>query len=153
MTEIYVDADACPVKEEILKVAARHGLKTYFVANNWLRMAESPLVERVHVPEGLDIADDWIAERISTGDIAITADVPLADRCVKLGAVAIAPNGKTFTEDSIGMARAMRDLMTSLRESGQIQSYNKGFSKQDRSRFLQELEVQIQKIKHSQKRQ
>lgn len=147
MTEIYVDADACPVKDEILKVAARHGLKTYIVSNAWLRMAEGPLVERVHVPDGLDVADDWIAEHIGPGDIAVTSDVPLADRCVKQGAVALAPNGKAFDEESIGMARAMRDLMTNLRESGQMQSYNAGFTKQDRSKFLQALETQIQKAK------
>ncbi|MDX1401622.1 MAG: YaiI/YqxD family protein [Kiloniellales bacterium] len=147
MTEIYVDADACPVKEETLKVAARHGLKTHIVSNTWLRMAEGPLVKRVHVGEGFDAADDWIAEHIGPGDIAITADVPLAARCVKMGAVALAPDGKTFTEDSIGMAKAMRDLMTELRESGQIQSRNPAFRKEDRSRFLQALENTIQIVK------
>ena len=147
MTEIYVDADACPVKEEVLKVAARHGLKTYIVSNAWLRMAEGPLIERVHVPDGLDVADDWIADHIAPGDIAVTNDVPLAHRCVKAGALALAPNGKLFDEDSIGMQRAVRDLMTDLRDAGQVQSFNPTFTKKDRSAFLQALETAVQKAK------
>ena len=147
MTEIYVDADACPVKEEVLKVAARHGLKTYIVSNAWLRMAEGPLIERVHVPDGLDVADDWIADHIAPGDIAVTNDVPLAHRCVKAGALALAPNGQLFDEDSIGMQRAVRDLMTDLRDAGQVQSFNPTFTKKDRSAFLQALETAVQKAK------
>ena len=99
MLEVYVDADACPVKEEVYRVAGRYGLKVLVVSNGWLRVPESPLIERVTVAEGLDRADDWIVERAGEGDIVVTADVPLADRCVKRGARVIAPNGRPFTPE------------------------------------------------------
>ena len=147
MTDIYVDADACPVKDETLKVAARHGLAVYMVSNAWLRMAEGPLVHRVVVAEGADAADDWIAERIGPDDIAITADIPLAARCLDKGATVLGPNGKPFTEAGIGMAVAMRDLMSHLRDTGDVKGGGPAFGKQDRSRFLQALEQAVQDIR------
>ena len=147
--EIYVDADACPVKDEILRVAARHNLLVHIVSNQWLRIPESPLVHKVMVPDGPDVADDWIAERVGATDIAITADIPLAARCVKEGATVIGNTGKPFTEESIGMALAMRDLMTQLRETGEMTTHNASFAKQDRSRFLQALETAIQALKRA----
>ncbi|MCB2102883.1 MAG: YaiI/YqxD family protein [Rhodobacterales bacterium] len=140
MSAIYVDGDACPVKAEALKVAERHGLKMYLVGNAWFRLPESPVLNRVVVPEEPDAADDWIAERIGPGDIAITADIPLADRCLKAGAVVLNHTGKPFTDDGIGMALAMRDVMSHLRDTGEITGGNAGFSKKDRERFLSELE-------------
>lgn len=147
MLDIYVDSDACPVKEEVIRVAARHDLEVYIVSNGWWRQAVGPKVHRILVQKGADIADDWIAEHIQEGDIAVTADILLADRCLKKQAEVIGPNGKLFTKESIGMAVAMRDLSAHLRETGEISGYNPSFSKQDRSRFLQALEEMIQKIK------
>ena len=145
--ELYVDADACPVKEEILRVATRHQLVTHYVSNSWMRLPESPLVRRVVVTEGPDIADDWIAERIQPGDIAITADIPLAARCLKAGAKAIGPTGKPFDNGSIGMALAMRDLQSHLRETGESRGFNPAFTPRDRSRFLEALENAVQAAK------
>jgi uncharacterized protein YaiI (UPF0178 family) len=143
--EIYVDADACPVKAEVLRVAERHGLTVHMVGNSWLRMAaDNPLVNSVVVPEEPDAADDWIAEHIGTGDIAITADIPLAARCLEAGAQAIGHTGKPFTEASIGNALAMRDLMAHLRDTGDVIGGGSSFSKQDRSRFLSALETAVQ---------
>lgn len=142
---IYVDADACPVKEEALRVAARHGLEIHYVSNAWMRLPEDPLVRRVIVPEGPDAADDWIAERVGRDDIAVTADIPLASRCLKRGAQVVGPTGKPFTDAGIGMALAMRDLSAHLRETGQSKGGNASFTKQDRSRFLQALELAVQK--------
>lgn len=144
MLEIYVDGDACPVKQEVLKVAERHRLVVHMVGNTWLRVGDNPLVKRVVVPEEPDAADNWIAEHIGQGDIAITADIPLADRCIKAGAGVLGPTGKPFTEQSIGMALAMRDLNAQLRESGEISGAGPGFTKRDRSRFLSALEDLIQ---------
>lgn len=149
MPEIYVDADGCPVKEEVYRVAGRYGLKVWVVANAWLRVPEGPLVTRVTVSEGLDRADDWIALRIGPGDIAVTADVPLADRCIKRGARAIAPDGRPFTPDSIGAALATRNLMTELRETGEIKGGGRPFTKQDRSRFLGALDAAVQAIRRT----
>ncbi len=149
MLEIYVDADGCPVKDEVYRVAARYRLKVWLVANGWLRTPDDPLVARVTVSEGLDRADDWIAERIGPGDLAITADVPLADRCVKRGARVIAPNGRPFTEASIGADLASRNLMTALREAGEIRGGGRPFTKQDRSRFLNALDAAIQAIRRT----
>jgi len=145
--ELYVDADACPVKEEILRVATRHQLVTHYVSNSWMRLPESPLVRRVVVTEGPDVADDWIAERIQPGDIAITADIPLAARCLKAGAKAIGPTGKPFDNGSIGMALAMRDLQSHLRETGESRGFNPAFTPRDRSRFLEALENAVQAVK------
>ena len=143
MTEIYVDGDACPVKREISRVAERHGLKVWLVSNSGLLSRESH-VESVMVPEGPDVADDWIAERIGPGDICVTADIPLAGRCLEKGASALGHDGRAFTPDNIGMALASRDLMAQLREIGEVTGGGRGFSRQDRSRFLQALEVAVQ---------
>lgn len=149
LLEIYVDADACPVKDEVYRVAGRYGLKVKVVSNAWLRVPESPLIERVTVTEGLDRADDWIVEQAGQGDIVVTADVPLADRCVKKGARVIAPNGRPFTEASIGMDLATRNLMTELRDTGQIRGGGRAFTKEDRSRFLQALDTAVQGIRRT----
>lgn len=149
MLEIYVDGDACPVKDEVYRVAGRYGLKVKVVANGWLRVPESPLIERVTVTDGLDRADDWIVEHVGPGDIAITADVPLASRCIKQGARVIAPNGRPFTEASIGNDLATRNLMTELRDTGQIRGGGRPFTKEDRSRFLQALDTAVQAIRRT----
>ncbi len=145
--EIFVDADACPVKDEVLRVATRHQITVHMVSNSWMRLENNPLINQVVVPEGPDVADDWIAEHIQPGQIAITADIPLADRCVKAGATVMAHTGKLFTEESIGMALAMRNLMTELRETGEITGGPAGFTKKDRSRLLSSLEQAIQTAK------
>jgi uncharacterized protein YaiI (UPF0178 family) len=146
---LYIDADACPVKEEAVRVAERHGLPIHFVSNAWMRLPESPLVQRVVVPEGPDAADDWIAERAKPGDIVVTADIPLAARCLKAGARVIGNTGKPFTDANIGTALAMRDLSRHLRETGESKGYNAGFTRADRSRFLQALEAAVQAIKRA----
>jgi hypothetical protein len=142
--ELHVDGDACPVKAEVLRVAERHRLTVHLVSNTWLRMDDNPLLHRVLVTEGLDAADDWIVEHIGVGDIAVTADIPLAARCLEKGARVVGHTGKPFTEESIGMALAMHDLMSHLRDSGEVKGTNPSFSKQDRSRFLQALEEAVQ---------
>jgi uncharacterized protein YaiI (UPF0178 family) len=147
VTEIYVDADACPVKDAVLRDAARHGLTVDIVGNTGRRMTESPLINRVVVPEGPDAADDWIAEHTDAGDIAITADILLAARCLEAGALTLDQRGKPFTEENIGMAVAMRDLKSHLRDTGEIRDHGPGFSKQDRSNFLQGLEAAVQTAK------
>lgn len=147
--EIYVDADACPVKAEVLRVAIRHGLTMHVVSNSWMRLDDNPLIRRVVVAEGADAADDWIAERIGRGDIAVTADIPLAARCLEVGARVIGPTGKPFTESGIGMALAMRELQSHLRETGESKGYNAAFTPKDRSRFLEALENAVQAIKRS----
>ncbi len=144
---IYVDADACPVKEEVVRVAARHGLPVFMVSNSYMRLPDSDLVSRIVVDEGADAADDWIATRIGAGDIAVTADVPLAARCVRAGAKVIGPTGKPFSDANIGMALAMRDLKADLREAGAISGFNASFTRKDRSQFLQVLEQAVQDIK------
>jgi hypothetical protein len=144
---IYVDADACPVKDEALRVADRHGLEIHYVSNSWMKLPEGANVRRVVVQDGPDAADDWIAERIGKGDIAVTADIPLAARCLKAGAQAIGSTGKPFTEASIGMALAMRDLSRHLRETGESKGYNASFARADRSRFLEALELAVQRAK------
>lgn len=147
LPEIYVDADACPVKDEVLRVAARHSLAVHMVANAWMRHGTDPAVNFVVVAEGADAADDWIAEHIGAGDIVVTADIPLAARCLKRGARAIGPSGKPFTDDSIGMALAMRGLNADLRETGDIVGANPAFTKKDRSHFLETLENTVQAIR------
>ena len=146
---IYVDADACPVKNEVYRVAERHGIKVVIVSNSPIAVPRDPLIERVVVAAGMDEADKWIAERVSCGDIVITADIPLASRCVKAGAVAIAPTGRTFTEESIGMTLATRNLMDSLRSAGEITSGPKSFSPRDRSSFLSALDQAIVRLKRA----
>ena len=144
---IYVDADACPVKPEIIKVAERHGFEVTFVANSGLRPSRDPMIHNVIVSDGFDAADDWIAERATSADIVVTADVPLAQRCVAAGAMVTGPTGRVFDEGNIGMARAMRDLGQHLRESGVSKGYNAPFSPRDRSAFLQTMEQLCRQVK------
>ena len=137
---IYVDADACPVKAEVEKVAARHGLVVTFVSNGGLRPSRDPMIRNVVVSKGADAADDWIVENATANDIVITADIPLAARTVALGVHVLGPTGRPFTPETIGMAVAMRDLKQHLRETGESKGYNAGFSGADRSRFLGALD-------------
>ena len=150
MPTIYVDGDACPVKAEVEKVAGRHGVAVTIVSNGGLRPSANPLLRHVTVAEGADAADDWIVAHIGKGDIAITADIPLASRCLDKGASVLAPGGKPFTAEGIGMALGMRELSRHLRElTPGGQTHHAGFGKQDRSRFLGELENCIQKLKRA----
>jgi uncharacterized protein YaiI (UPF0178 family) len=144
---LYVDADACPVKDEVIRVGERHRSEILLVCDGGLMRPRSQWAKLVIVEGKLDAADDWIAERIGPGDICVTADIPLADRCLKAGARAIDPRGKAFTPDTIGSAVATRNLMTDLRETGVITSGAKPFSQKDRSAFLNGLEALIQKVK------
>jgi uncharacterized protein YaiI (UPF0178 family) len=143
---IFVDADACPVKEQIYRVAERYGLHIHVVANAFMAVPRCDWIERVIVPEGPDVADDWIAERVGLNDIVITADIPLAARCVRAGATVIAPNGKAFTDDSIGMTLATRNLMTDLRSAGAVTRGPPPFSRQDISRFLSALDLAVVRL-------
>ena len=143
VTEIYVDADACPVKAEVLRVAERHGLRVHMVGNSWMRIGDEKTVNRVVVPATPDSADNWIAEHIGPGDIAIAADIPLAARCIERGAQVLGPTGKPFTEAGIGVALAMRDLTAHLRETGEIRGFNPTFTAKDKSRFLDALERMV----------
>ncbi len=146
---VYVDADACPVKPEIYKVAERHRVKVFVVSNSFMQVPQSPLIERVVVSAGFDAADDWIAERARRGAIVITADIPLAHRCVMAGAEVIGPTGKPFTEASIGMALATRNLMEDLRAMGDVTGGPRSFSAKDRSAFLSTLDVAINRLKRA----
>ena len=146
-TTIYIDADACPVKAEVYRVAERHALKVIVVSNAPIAVPREANIERVVVSSGMDAADDWIAERAGADDIVVTADIPLAARCVKAGAAVIAPNGRAFTEDSIGMTLATRNLMDSLRSAGEITGGPKPFSPRDRSAFLSTLDQAIVRLK------
>ena len=145
--QVYVDADACPVKDEVLRVAARHGVKVTFVANRGLRPSRDPMIAHVLVPQGADAADDWIAEHAEAGDIVVTADIPLAGRCLERGASVLGPTGRPFTQSSIGMALAMRDLNQHLRETGESRGLNAGFTPKDRSAFLQALDEAVVRAK------
>jgi uncharacterized protein YaiI (UPF0178 family) len=142
---IYVDADACPVKDEVVKVAGRHDLIVTFVSNGGLRPSRDPMIRHVVVAKSADAADDWIVEQVNPGDIVVTADVPLAARTVERGAHTLGPTGRPFTPESIGMAVAMRDLKQHLRETGEIKGYNPGFSARDRSAFLSALDSTIRR--------
>jgi uncharacterized protein YaiI (UPF0178 family) len=146
---ILVDADACPVKPEIYRVAERHGLKVFVVANAPIAVPRDPSIERVLVPGGMDEADHWIADRARPGAIVITADVPLASRSVKAGATTIAPNGRAFTDDTIGMALAARNLMDGLRSAGETTRGPAPFTPKDRSGFLSALDLAIVRLKRA----
>jgi len=137
---IFIDADACPVKDETLKVAERYGIETLIVSNGGMRPSRDPLVQVVTVPHGADAADDWIVEQAHPGDVVITADIPLAARILEKQAHPLGPTGKPFTEETIGMALAMRDLKQQIRESTQTQTRNRSFEGRDRSNFLQALD-------------
>ena len=148
-TTLYIDADACPVKDEAVRVAERHGLEIHFVSNAWMRLPQGPLIKRVVVQDGPDAADDWIVEHAGAGDIVVTADIPLAARALEKGAAVVGPTGRPFSEASIGMALAMRDLSRHLRETGESKGYNASFTRQDRSQFLQALENAVQAAKRA----
>ncbi|KEJ97212.1 hypothetical protein SAMN05444149_104364 [Pseudosulfitobacter pseudonitzschiae] len=141
---LYIDADACPVKAEAERVATRHRLKMYVVSNGGLRPSQNPLVETVIVPEGPDVADMWIADRAGPGDVVVTGDIPLAAKCVEAGAQVLKHNGEPLTQANIGNVLATRDLMTDLRSADPFRmGGGKGFTKADRSRFLDALERAI----------
>jgi uncharacterized protein len=140
---IYVDADACPVKEEIYRVARRYVIKVYVVANAPLRVPAEDLFELVVVKGRFDAADDWIAERVESGDIVITTDIPLADRCLRRGSRVLSPKGNAFTEDAIGDAVATRALLDMLRQGGEFTGGPAPFAKADRSRFLSKLDEMV----------
>ena len=144
---IYVDADACPVKDEVYRVAGRYGLKVFVVANAFINVPKDPLIERVIVAAGPDAADDWIAERANASSIVITQDIPLADRAVKAGAEVIGNTGRPYTPESIGMALATRNLMDDLRSAGQTTRGPRPFSPKDRSAFLQALDQAVMRLK------
>lgn len=141
--DIYIDADACPVKDEVYRVAQRYGLFTHVVANAYIHVPSHPKITRVVVEAGPDVADDWIAEHLRAGDVVITNDIPLAERALRGGAAAIAPNGRAFTVDSIGSAIAQRAIMEQIRSTGAITGGPKPFDRTDRSRFLQSLDETI----------
>ena len=144
---LYIDADACPVKEETYKVARRYGLPVKVVANAFLLVPKEPLIERVVVEEGPDVADDWIAEHAGVGDIVVTADIPLAARCLKSGALVIGPTGRAFTPDSIGSALAARGLGEHLRSIGEVTRGPAPFQASDRSRFLSALDEAVHRAR------
>lgn len=146
---IFIDADACPVKNEIYRVAERYGLKVFVVANSFMNVPRSAMIERVIVPEGPDVADGWIIERATARDVVITADVPLAGHCLRKGASVLSPTGKVFDNDSIGMALATRDLMTDLRSAGAVTRGPPPLTRQDISRFLSALDLAVVRLNRS----
>jgi len=147
---IFVDADACPVKNEIYRVAQRYGIAVVLVANSWMRVPGNPLIHLEVVPGGFDAADDWIAGRVVQNDIVITADIPLAGRCIAQGARVLGPSGKPFTEENIGDALATRALLSELRDLGEIGPGPPPFSRRDRSLFLQQLDQIIHAVRSNQ---
>ncbi|KIC49883.1 YaiI/YqxD family protein [Tateyamaria sp. ANG-S1] len=148
MTTLYIDADACPVKAEAERVATRHKVPMKVVSNGGLRPSQNPLIETVIVPEGPDIADMWIADRAGPGDVVVTGDIPLAAKCVEAGARVLKHNGEALTQANIGNVLATRDLMADLRAADPFrQGGGKGFTKADRSRFLDALERELRAAK------
>jgi uncharacterized protein YaiI (UPF0178 family) len=152
LTQILVDADGCPVKEEIYRVAMRYGLEVTLVANAWMRVPDAEWLKLVIVGEGLDKADDWIVRNASRNDIVISGDIPLASRCLARGARVIGPKGRIFSEDTIGDALGNRELMSHLRELGIVTGGPSQFKKRDRSRFLQSLDKVIQAVQREKDR-
>jgi uncharacterized protein YaiI (UPF0178 family) len=152
LLHIFVDADACPVKQEVYRVAKRCGLDVTLVANSWMRVPEERWLKLEVVGEGFDAADDWIVEHVEADDIVVTADIPLASRCIKEGARVIGTTGKPFTENNIGSALATRDLLSELRGAGEITGGPPPIERRDRSRFLQELDQVIQSIRQKRPR-
>lgn len=148
MLNIYIDADGCPVKDEVYKVAERYRLKVFVVANKYIKIPSDERLEMVVASSGFDAADDWIVEHAQRGDIVITADILLAERCVKLQARVLGPKGTEFTEDSIGSAVATRELMQNLRHMGEMRGGPAPMEKKDRSRFLGKLDEIIQSLKN-----
>ncbi|OQY03671.1 MAG: hypothetical protein B6I22_11145 [Desulfobacteraceae bacterium 4572_123] len=149
MLHIFVDADACPVKQEVYRVANRYRLDVTLVANAWMRIPNKPGLTLEVVADRFDAADNWIVERVQPHDIVITADIPLASRCLKKGAQVMGPTGKPFTDDNIGGAVAIRDLLSDLRSAGEITGGPAPLKKRDRSRFLQQLDNVIQSIRRA----
>ena len=149
LPRIFIDADACPVKDEIYRVAERYGLHVFVVSNSWINTRRDRWIEQVVVDAGPDVADDWIAERAGVGDIVITADIPLADRCLKSGAQALKSNGQPFTADSIGSALAGRMVGEHLRSMGVATSGPPPFGPRDRSAFLQALDQAVVRAKRA----
>jgi uncharacterized protein YaiI (UPF0178 family) len=151
LLHIFVDADACPVKQEVYRVASRYNLDVTLVTNSWMRIPNEQWIALEVVEDGFDAADDWIVTHVEPHDIVVTADIPLASRCLKEGARVIGPTGKPFTENNIGQAVATRDLLSELRDAGEITGGPPPLKKRDRSRFLQQLDEVIQAIrrKHS----
>lgn len=149
LTHIYVDADACPVKQEVYRVARRYGLGVTLVANSWMRVPEEPWLALEVVGEGFDAADDWIVGRVHPDDIVITGDVPLASRCLKGGARVIGPTGRPFTDNNIGQVVATRDLLAGMRGAGEMTGGPPPITKRDRSRFLQQLDEVVQSIRRA----
>jgi len=147
LLHIFVDADACPVKQEVYRVAHRYGLYVTLVANSRMRIPDEQRIVLKVVADGFDAADDWIVEHVSPHDIVITADIPLASRCLKKGARVMGPTGKPFTENNIGSAVATRDLLSGLRDAGEITGGPPPLKKSDRSRFLEQLDNMIQSIR------
>ena len=147
MLHIFIDADACPVKNEVYRVAERYSLAVTLVANSWMRVPDKRWLRLEVVGEGFDAADDWIVEHVQTDDIVVTADIPLASRCLKEGASVIGTTGKPFTENNIGSALATRDLLSGLRGAGELTGGPPPLQKRDRSRFLQQLDEVIQSIR------
>lgn len=150
MLDIYVDADGCAVKDEVVRVGTRYGLTMTFVANTGLTLPDKDSVRLVVVGRGSDAADDWIAENVTTGDIAITADIPLAARCIEKGALVLDPRGRELTTEGIGQALASRDLMADLRGAGMVTGGPRPFENKDRSQFLQQLDRVIQRERRRQ---
>jgi hypothetical protein len=144
MPQLYIDADACPVKAEAIRVAERHGVVVHMVSNSGFNTRGNPLLRSVMVADTPDAADDWIAEHVAPGDIVVTADIPHAGRCLKAGAAVLGPTGRAFTAQNIGQALATRELLAHLRETGESKGHNPSFTPQDRNRFLQALEVAVQ---------
>ena len=147
MTTLYVDADACPVKDEVYRVAQRYGLAVFVVSNSWIRVPRDAGVTPIVVDGGPDAADNWIAERAATGDVVVTADTPLADRALRAGAQALHPAGRPFTADSIGDALASRMIGEHLRSIGEVTGGPKPFTAADRSRFLQALDAAVMRAR------
>ena len=150
MVKIYVDADACPVKKEVEQIAIRHKLETYLVCDGGIRPSLNPLIKNIFVSQGADAADNWIVDNIEQANICVTNDIPLAGRCLKRGAFVIKPNGDVYNSDNIGMALAVRKIMEVKRESGEMTRGPAPFNKEDRSKFLNQMEIIVQKARKSQ---
>ncbi|MBI1853901.1 MAG: YaiI/YqxD family protein [Planctomycetes bacterium] len=147
--DVYIDADGCPVKDEVYRVAKRYSLHVFVVCNSWMRVPAEPGLERIVVSGDFDAADNWIAEQVKPNDVVISGDIPLASRCLKKGARVLGTTGREFTEDGIGDALATRELLSQLRMMGTVTGGPAPFSKQDRSRFLQELDRIIQAVRRA----